>query len=387
MSKKASITLSVIITLVLGLWLWTLFIPKNNLDIGGSTSVDPVMQRLTNKYHEADKKAPNFIYSSSGSRGGLSNTESNIYQMGFISREIDAEFQTQTINNGDGSNAKKYEDNQEVSVTGLTTYLESLKDQPGKYNYFKMGTDAIVLTYHASPNFQKHYAKNFEISMASQADRQLIYDIYQKKFDWKSLAQQLRVLGKITDDETTIDQKLNAREDKALIQPYARETGSGTRSAFENLIKFREFASGTKPSQALETNSNGIMFTGIQASKSSFGYLSLNYLPAINQDKNLNAVIVDGFDPLKTDNFRRDGRIVLTEFENYALTRPFIGVFKTTLSNQRIGQIAAFLAWMGQALPNKNKNEENNSEAYKIYEHEGLIPQLSFNYPIVQTQR
>jgi hypothetical protein len=41
---------------------------------------------------------------------------------------------------------------------------------------------------------------------------------------------------------------------------------------------------------------------------------------------------------------------------------------------------------MSQALPKEN-DEENNSEAYKIYEHEGLIPQLSFNYPIVQTQR
>jgi len=385
MSKKASISLSVILTIVLGLWLWTLFIPKNNLDIGGSTSVDPVMQRLTNKYHEADKKAPTFIYSSSGSRGGLSNTESNIYQMGFISREIDAEFQTQTINNGDGSHSQAYE--HEVSAENLSTYLEGLKDQPGKYNYFKMGTDAIVLTYHASPNFQKYYAKNFKISMADQADRKLIYDIYQKKFDWKGLAQQLRIMGKITDDETTINQKLNAREDKALIQPYARETGSGTRSAFENLIKFREFASGTNPSQALETNSNGIMFTGIQASRSSFGYLSLNYLPAINQDKNLNAVVVDDFDPLAQKNFSpRNGRIVLQNFEKYALTRPFIGVFKTTLSNKRISQIAAFLAWMSQALPKEN-DEENNSEAYKIYEHEGLIPQLSFNYPIVQTQR
>jgi ABC-type phosphate transport system substrate-binding protein len=152
-------------------------------------------------------------------------------------------------------------------------------------------------------------------------------------------------MGKITDDETTINQKLNAREDKALIQPYARETGSGTRSAFENLIKFREFASGTNPSQALETNSNGIMFTGIQASRSSFGYLSLNYLPAINQDKNLNAVVVDDFDPLAQKNFSpRNGRIVLQNFEKYALTRPFIGVFKTTLSNKRISQIAAFLA-------------------------------------------
>jgi hypothetical protein len=139
------------------------------------------MQRLTNKYHEADKKAPTFIYSSSGSRGGLSNTESNIYQMGFISREIDAEFQTQTINNGDGSHSQAYE--HEVSAENLSTYLEGLKDQPGKYNYFKMGTDAIVLTYHASPNFQKYYAKNFKISMADQADRKLIYDIYQKKFD------------------------------------------------------------------------------------------------------------------------------------------------------------------------------------------------------------
>jgi len=139
------------------------------------------MQRLTNKYHEADKKAPNFIYSSSGSRGGLSNTESNIYQMGFISREIDAEFQAQTIDNGDGTHAQPYET--AVKAEDLTKYLEGLKNQTGKYNYFKMGTDAIVLTYHASPNFQKYYAKDFKISMANQADRKLIYEIYQKKFD------------------------------------------------------------------------------------------------------------------------------------------------------------------------------------------------------------
>jgi len=172
--------------------------------------------------------------------------------------------------------------------------------------------------------------------------------------------------------------KLTDAKNSQNIIPFSRETGSGTRNSFEEMFNFKKFATKPIPSPSLEFNSNGIMYTGIEAAVNSFGYLSLNYLRSIRNNHQLYTVLVpkDGttFNPLDDDNFE-DGEIVLEKFANYPLERPYIGIFKANLNTKLLSRISEFLGWMSEALKEKTLPRE-------IYQFEGLIPMMKFNFTL-----
>jgi phosphate transport system substrate-binding protein len=332
------------------------------------------MQRLTNKYHQDHQNEGNFIYSSSGSRGGLSSMEAGIYQVGFISRNIDATLAKQVVTSDGGFKIDQNKSQQE-NQTALFAYLEKHQSDGEKLNYFQMGTDAVVLTYYPTNDFAKYYADQFVINPQADKDQQLIYDLYQGNLTFVDLA--MRLSG---ETRTQVLQKLTNVRNLTPIVPYARETGSGTRNSFELLFNFQKFETG-KPSKALEFNSNGIMFTGIQSAVNTFGYLSLNYLLAIRNDPHLKTVLIsDGnghnFDPLAAENFH-ENEILLENFQNYTLTRPYIGLFKANTETKILERIAEFLAWIGEAL-----KTDQQTEARIIYQIEGLIPEMNFNFAL-----
>jgi len=372
MSKKASIAIGLVVLAIIGLWLWTILIPKNYISIGGSTSVDPVMQRLTNRYSKENDNSNSFVYSSSGSRGGLSNTESGIYQMGFISRKIDSDLAKEVVK------SDEFEIKSETTnpTKEISDYLKRHEADGNKFNYFQMGTDAVVLTYYPTSDFAANYADKFVIDPTNEQHQKIIYELYQGNLTWIDLAIQLNL-----DTESVVRSKLTEPKNRQHIIPFSRETGSGTRNSFEEMFNFKKFATehgNPVPSPSLEFNSNGIMYTGIEAAVNSFGYLSLNYLRSIHNNHQLYTVLVskDGttFNPLDDENFE-NGEIALEKFANYPLSRPYIGLFKANLDAKILSRISEFLGWMSQALKEHTLPRE-------IYQFEGLIPVMKFNFTL-----
>jgi len=289
------------------------------------------MQRLTNQYKKTSKES--FIYSSSGSQGGIKNIESNAYKMGFISKEIAADDPSiSLVENGtnNGLTADLSDENQ------LTTYLQKTRGFGDQKHKLQIATDAIILVYHAPTSFNEQFKDRFTITIENQVldvnSEQLIKLIYGKNPTWAGIAESLSTTQHLDKDEEVISELANSKENQ--LKAFSREPGSGTRNSFEHQMKLDSDLSSTIHSSVL--NSNGMMFQEM-ARASSFGYLSLNYLDAVkaNGDLNLLTIKANGttYDPSQ-----------LEDFSDYPLTRPYIGLFKAGLDSKLLNQIAAFIA-------------------------------------------
>ncbi|KAF5299523.1 hypothetical protein FQR65_LT19508 [Abscondita terminalis] len=108
-------------------------VEAQDLVSGGSTSVNPFMQRATSEY--AKEKNIDIVYNSTGSQAGVVGVENGMYSAGFISKN----FTNKTLSN-----------NNNLLELPLDTFEEQTKtvlDTNKGYTALKFAIDAIVLVY------------------------------------------------------------------------------------------------------------------------------------------------------------------------------------------------------------------------------------------------
>lgn len=114
----------------------------------------------------------------------------------------------------------------------------------------------------------------------------------------------------------------------AQILVVTREDGSGTRSAFEELLKLQETKDGKTvsymKSDALVADSNGAVKANVSSKADAIGYTSLGYV-----DDTLKKISVDGIE-CTVENVKN---------KNYAISRPFLMLTKGDLAPE----VQAFL--------------------------------------------
>lgn len=110
------------------------------------------------------------------------------------------------------------------------------------------------------------------------------------------------------------------------IVVISREDGSGTKSAFMELVKIKE----TSP-EAMVTNSTSVMMTTVAGNKNAIGYVSMGFL---------------------------NNSVKSVKIENYEIIRPFNIVLNNKISKENSSEIADFINFIfskeGQAVVEKN---------------------------------
>lgn len=149
------------------------------------------------------------------------------------------------------------------------------------------------------------------------------------------------------------------------ISVLTREEGSGTRSAFIELLGIEEKnADGKKVDKTIDTaettNSTSVMITTVQGNKAAIGYISLGSL-----DKSkVKALKVDGAEA-STDNVKNG---------EYKVSRPFNIATKGDATGVASDFIKFILSADGQAVVEKNGYiSEGNTGAYKASGQKGKI--------------
>lgn len=107
-----------------------------------------------------------------------------------------------------------------------------------------------------------------------------------------------------TENQTSTDSKLS------MIDVVSREEGSGTRSAFEEIIKFNIDGEDSMTSNATIKDGNGVVATYVAGNESSIGYVS--FVTLEEKASELKGLTVDGENVLSG---------------SYALSRPFMMVY------------------------------------------------------------
>lgn len=129
-----------------------------------------------------------------------------------------------------------------------------------------------------------------------------------------------------------------------LISVYAREDGSGTRSAFVELFGLEETNKDGKKVdlttlEAAITNSTAVMMTSVAGDPNAIGYISLGSL-----NDTVQAVSIDGVEPSAATV--KDG--------TYAIARPFNVVTGPKTSDVAADFLAFILSADGQAVVEEN---------------------------------
>ena len=130
--------------------------------------------------------------------------------------------------------------------------------------------------------------------------------------------------------------------DKPIVA-ITRDTASGTRGAFEDIMKLKKKISGKKVSaisqRAQVANGNGALKTMVASNPYAIGYISLGTV-----DASVNALSINGT-PASVDNVKNG---------SYKVARPFLVLYK---EGQPSAQTQKFLEWMvsddAQALVDK----------------------------------
>jgi len=232
------------------------------IEIGGSTSVSPLMEMFAENYQHT-KTNVKININGTGSGDGINNA-GVLYQIGMSSRELTPAEQGRGLRETI------------IAIDGI----------------------AVIVN------------KNNSVSNLS-VDQ--IRDIYTGAItDWSQVG---GAAGKI-----------------AVI---SREEGSGTRGAFEEIVRFQ----GKLLAGANESTSTGAIKAGVTQNPNAIGYISLGSV-----DDTINAISVDGAAP-ETSNVTSGA---------YKIARPFI----VLTGNNIHAESAAFIEWMlsgeGQAIVSKS---------------------------------
>ncbi|NVD08853.1 phosphate ABC transporter substrate-binding protein [Vibrio sp. JPW-9-11-11] len=119
--------------------------------------------------------------------------------------------------------------------------------------------------------------------------------------------------------------------DKPIVA-ITRDTASGTRGAFEDIMKLKKKISGKKVSaisqRAQVANGNGALKTMVASNPYAIGYISLGTV-----DNTVNALAIDGT-PASVDNVKNG---------SYKVARPFLVLYK---EGKPSAETQKFLDWM-----------------------------------------
>ncbi|UZK63864.1 phosphate ABC transporter substrate-binding protein [Mycoplasma mycoides subsp. capri] len=355
-NKKSLLFLNLCVLFIVSIWIWTFVSIKSNLiNIGGSASADLVLQKLIKEYQKQTNKK--FNYSSTGSGAGARNVINQTYSIGFISKyQNDLSIPKEIRNNlyDDLTEFKKIND--ELSKKQVFNHLKTLKD---KYHYIDFVKDSIVFVYNIKntglTNQQidqiKFNVLNNKISSESQKALHKIYTNNKQSdlISWKEFYKLLT-----NKDENNISSLIKVR-------PYSTNSGSGTRSSFEQISGLKD--NNKKIGQAVnEYNSNGAIFTQLDASDGSFGFVSMQYAQDLKKYPNLRSVIIKQNNQEWNLNKRNDNLLT------YPLSRPFVALYKFTDDQKLNDDILDFVYWFSYS---------NDQKVKKIYDHLGLIRKIS----------
>ncbi|QVK08943.1 phosphate ABC transporter substrate-binding protein [Mycoplasma mycoides] len=355
-NKKSLLFLNLCVLFIVSIWIWTFVSIKSNLiNIGGSASADLVLQKLIKEYQKQTNKK--FNYSSTGSGAGARNVINQTYSIGFISKsQNDLSIPKEIRNNlyDDLTEFKKIND--ELSKKQVFNHLKTLKD---KYHYIDFVKDSIVFVYNIKntglTNQQidqiRFNVLNNKISSDSQKALHKIYTNNKQSdlISWKEFYKLLT-----NKDENNISSLIKVR-------PYSTNSGSGTRSSFEQISGLKD--NNKKIGQAVnEYNSNGAIFTQLDASDGSFGFVSMQYAQDLKKYPNLRSVIIKQNNQEWNLNKRNDNLLT------YPLSRPFVALYKFTDNQKLNDDILDFVYWFSYS---------NDQKVKKIYDHLGLIRKIS----------
>ncbi|PPE04073.1 phosphate ABC transporter substrate-binding protein [Williamsoniiplasma lucivorax] len=360
MTKKIRLILIAMIALMLGLWVWTLAMSRDYLTIGGSASVDLILQRATGKYKKA--KEQTLIFSSTGSQAGMNDMLKDVYDIGFLSRKLkDGPEQPEQDFDNDNTYWTSEKFDPQMSSE---KYLTKVKSSKHSYHKLTFAIDAIVLVYYPPASFDKDFQDKFVVEIEPQAktkaqiDQQPKMDISKNltpqeviqpifaalktdtRWTWRQLAQ---AIANKHPEDTKLQSKVS-QVSQAPIESYTMDPGSGTRSSFET-------AMGIKIGKANNVYSNnGSIFYQIDKSVGSIGYMSQSYAQHLKESgfSHLKSVTIatagknEMFNPNTTDS----SPDVNTDLAKYPLTRPFNAVFKGNKDEKKLKKIVDFLFWL-----------------------------------------
>ncbi|ATZ16250.1 phosphate transport system substrate-binding protein [Entomoplasma freundtii] len=352
MNKKFLITFSFLLSIILGLWIWTLAIPHDIIDIGGSASVDPLMQKITIRYQKEKKKK--FIYSSTGSNTGITNLKKHVYEVAFISKDVpqedfDQEVKQITLDDfldGAGNLSE-------------TAFIEKMQSKGEGFFYLNFANDPLVFIYNIDrTGLTPEMFHNIQFNLTD--DNKLVSNTLLKKIyehnnpddliSWYDLAK----FFPMDDIDVGALEKVNK---KLYVQPYSSTPGSGTWSSFEKLTN------GVKPGGATNIyGNNGSIFYQISKSPGAFGYVSMGYAQNIYKYKNLQSVFIHKGGSIW--DVKNDGALN-PEGKPYPLTRPFNALLHNNPQNKKMTDILKFVYWFATSPAVKD-----------IYKEEGLSQQI-----------
>jgi phosphate ABC transporter substrate-binding protein len=338
MSKKMISILVAVFGTLIAIWIWTFSsIGQSPIIIGGSTSANAFMQKVTTEISAVD-----YTYNSTGSQNGVNGVFNNVYTGGMISKD--------PTNFGKPDQEWSYynEDGADVDITpnNLDGYIAAKMDDKKSYTATQLGVDAIAIIYNL-PGELDQPEVNFELSNS------VLKDIYE---------------GRITNwyDVPGFEKKVNVE-----IKPFTREVGSGTRTAFEEKTGI------TNAAKSDVANSNGMMFNSIGGTEGAIGFVSLPFIDQIKRDSNVHVAGVDGirfsyadddvqsckkWDPKKKTWIEYEPEElneVVVGHGHYHLSRPFVLIYK----NSAIKKLTALFEYLV-------------NDAQPIYAEEGLSQKI-----------
>lgn len=374
MSKRVSIFLSVFIVVISGMWIWTILMPRNFVILGGSTSVNPFMQVYTTNF--VREEGTDFIFNSTGSQAGVNGVENGMYSAGFISREASA---INTLSPENSFFNFQREDNNIIyeigeaknfidDMTGAADYvIENNISTSQAFVAFEFAVDPLLIIYNAPNWFIEaglNDRLNFEINREEPSST-VLGKIFNNDFTWEELALSLG-------DEQT-------RTSNTSFNLFSRESGSGTRSAFQDITGIRQMET------ANIIGSNGGMLATIRSTENSIGFLSFAFLEQINSDFNVRIAGIDGIrlgNPIdetmgyamfwdeNEQKFVVDDNNITNESVirdgSYIFQRPFIAIFN--LQTNRLQELINFFAVL------ISYNETQQPWVESTFQDNGLVP-------------
>ncbi len=331
--KRFIVTIILFLTLLLSIMLWSIFIYKDWIVAGGSTSVDPIMEEITPWYK--DHEGTDFVYNSMGSAAAPAGVRNGYYSIGFESKLVQPtnDYDTFAI-------AKDFFIFLFNLPKGITIDTKDLYASTAIKSENMSST--IPLPKNASSNPNKgDPTKGLGLVMK---------DIYKEKGEtWLQLNNDIKSQLTLSKDIF----KGNANLLNKKISTYTRESGSGTRDYMEkNIIGI----SGSTNSSTSVVTSNGGMMNAVQNTASSIGYLSFSYIDNISEQiHNGNGLTIGGICAPATSNLSpilpyngliNDITNPTTKFEfnnAYKEVRPFIGLINPNLSSKKLANCLNFI--------------------------------------------
>ncbi len=147
------------------------------------------------------------------------------------------------------------------------------------------------------------------------------------------------------------------------IQVISREEGSGTRSAFAELVGFDTSTDGTKEDDttddAVIADSTEAVIAAVAENTAAIGYISMG---AADDSTDIKILAVDGAEA-STENVQDD---------SYPLSRPFILAWSGKL-NDLEQDFVTYVLGSGQAIVGQSYVAVNNSTTFLSGQHEGTI--------------